>query len=76
MLQLNLKNPGIFVVSLYRSFERAPPRARHLGVKVAFCSSVVGGSLAPPLSMLKNALVYQRGQQQAVNCNRDHDESF
>ena len=57
MLQLTLKNPGIIVLSLYRSFERA------FGVKVAFCSSVVeevvgpGGAIARPLSMLKNALV-------------------
>ena len=64
MLQLTLKNPDIFVVSLYRSFERAPQRPRHLGVKVTFCSSVVGevvgpgGAIASPLSVLKNALSY------------------
>ena len=41
---LRLKNPGIFVLSLYRSFERVSQRPMHLGVKVAFCSSVVGNS--------------------------------
>ena len=62
MLQLTLTNPVIFVLLLYRSFKRAPQRPRHLGVKVAFFSSVLGdvvepgGAIAPPLSMLKNAL--------------------